>query len=127
MFAPFTDRSVAAEKQLWLVAGEKMLFANGEKGIALDPDTLSLKVVAGDDPNVIVHNPANRAIAHMLVDMPPANFPVALGVLYDDPRPTFEQAVIDQNAEASKGKTPDLQKLVSQGQTWQVEKEPRPE
>ena len=49
---------------------------------------------------------------------------VALGVIYDHPRPTFERAVVAQNAEAAKGKTPDLQKLVSKGQTWQVEKEP---
>ena len=43
-----------------------------------------------------------------------------LGILYEDPAPTFESAVIEQNAAAAAGKTPDLQKLVSQGQTWQV-------
>jgi 2-oxoglutarate ferredoxin oxidoreductase subunit beta len=66
-------------------------------------------------------------LAHMLVEMPFGMFPMALGVLFDDPRPTFESAVVTQNAEAAKGKTPDLQKLLSQGQTWQVEKEPRVE
>ena len=50
--------------------GEKMLFAGGTKGIALDHDTLSLKVVAGDNPSVLVHNPQNRTIAHMLVELP---------------------------------------------------------
>ena len=39
VFASFTERSVAQEKQLWLKAGEKMLFAGGAKGIALDPQT----------------------------------------------------------------------------------------
>ena len=52
-----------AEQQLWLKAGEKMLFAGGEKGLALDIETLKLKVVAGDDPAVIVHDPKNRGIA----------------------------------------------------------------
>lgn len=127
VFANFTEKSVAADKQLWLKAGEKMLFANGAKGIALDGETLSLKVVDGDSDEVIVHNPKNRAIAHMLVDMPVASFPVALGVIYEDPAPTFDRAVIEQNEAASAGKTPDLQKLVSQGQTWMVEKEPRAE
>ena len=127
VFAPFTAKDVAADKQLWLKAGEKMLFAGGSKGIALDSDTLSLKVVDGNSDEVIVHNPKNRAIAHMLVDMPPANFPVALGVIYEDPAPTFDSAVLDQNKAAATGKTADLQKLVSQGQTWQVEKEPRAE
>src|SRR3546814_16995826 len=59
----------------------------------------------------------------MLVDMPFGAFPMALGVIYDDPRPTFESAVVQQNAEASAGKTPDLQALVGQGQSWMVTKE----
>ena len=76
---------------------------------------------------VIVHDQTNRGLAHMLVEMPFGAFPMALGVLFDDPAATFESAVVTQNAEAAKGKTPDLQKLLSQGQTWQVEKEPRVE
>jgi 2-oxoglutarate ferredoxin oxidoreductase subunit beta len=60
----------------------------------------------------------------MLVEMPFGAFPMALGVIYDDPAPTFESAVVAQNAQASTGKTPNLQKLLSQGQTWQVEKQP---
>ena len=127
VFAAFTDRAVAAEKQLWLKAGEKMLFAGGAKGIALDSANLTLKVVDGDSADVIIHDPTNRSVAHMLVELPEAGFPVALGVLYDDPRPTFDSAVIEQNAAIAKGKTADLQSLVAKGQTWQVEKEPRAE
>jgi 2-oxoglutarate ferredoxin oxidoreductase subunit beta len=48
-----------------------------------------------------------------------------LGVIYESPAPTFDSAVIEQNAAAAAGKKPDLQALVAQGQTWQVEKEPR--
>jgi len=47
--------------------------------------------------------------------------------LYDDPRPTFDSAVIEQNAAIAHGKTANLQSLVAKGQTWQVEKEPRAE
>ena len=91
-----------------------------------DVEALALKVVEGDDPNVIVHNPKNRGIAAMLIEMPQEQgFPVALGVIYEDPRPTFEEAVIEQNRKVAEGKTPDLQALVSKGQTWMVEKEPR--
>jgi 2-oxoglutarate ferredoxin oxidoreductase subunit beta len=126
VFASFTERDVAADKQLWLKPGEKMLFAGGAKGLALDVENLRLKVVEGDDPAVIVHDPKNRGVAAMLIEMPPS-FPVALGVIYEDPAPTFESAVVEQNAAAASGKTPDLQALVSKGQTWQVEKEPRAE
>jgi 2-oxoglutarate ferredoxin oxidoreductase subunit beta len=101
-----------------------MLFAGGSKGLALDTERLVLKVVDGDDPSVIVHDPKNKGIAAMLIEMPNEGFPVALGVIYEDPRPTFEAAVLEQNREAASGKTPDLQKLVSKGQTWMVEKEP---
>jgi 2-oxoglutarate ferredoxin oxidoreductase subunit beta len=128
VFASFTDKQNAASKQLWLQAGEKMLFDGGTKGLALDVEKLALKIVDGDDPSVIVHNPKNRGIAAMLIEMrQDEGFPVALGVIYEDPRPTFESAVIEQNAKAAEGKVPDLQALVSKGQTWMVEKEPRPE
>src|SRR5687768_13885454 len=123
VFAPFTDRSVAQDKQLWLKAGEKMLFSGGSKGIALDAERMALKVVEGDDASVLIHDPKNRALAGMLIEMP-QSFPVALGVIYEDSAPTFESAVVEQNAAVAKGKTPDLQALVSKGQTWQVEKEP---
>jgi 2-oxoglutarate ferredoxin oxidoreductase subunit beta len=123
VFASFTDRSVAGEKQLWLKPGEKMLFAGDTKGLALDCERLALKVVDADDPSVIVHDPKNRGVAAMLIEMP-QGFPVALGVIYEDPAPTFESAVIEQNTAAASGKKADLQALVSKGQTWQVEKEP---
>lgn len=124
VFAPFTEKANAAQ-QLWLTNGEPMLFAGGTKGIAMDMDSLTLKVVDVADGDwqaaaVITHNVKNRAIAHMLVEMPFGEFPMALGVLYDDPRPTFDSAVVEQNAKLSAGKTPDLQALISKGQTWTV-------
>src|SRR3546814_9769434 len=73
---------------------------------------------------VLVHDERNRTIAHMLVEMPFGPFPMALGVIYDDPAPTFESAVVAQNTTASQGKVADLQKLVSKGQTWTVSKQP---
>ena len=74
-----------------------------------------------------VHDVTNRMMAHMLVEMPFGAFPMALGVLLDDPAPTFDSAVAEQARDASAGKVADLQKLVAKGQTWQVEKQPRRE
>jgi 2-oxoglutarate ferredoxin oxidoreductase subunit beta len=128
VFAPFTAKEFAADRQLWLKAGEKMLFANGTKGLGFDRERMVLTIVDGTDDNVLLHDPKNRTLAQLLIEMPAsAGFPVALGTIYEDPAPTFESAVIDQNAAAAKGKTPDLQALVAKGQTWQVEKEPRAE
>ncbi|MBR0551819.1 2-oxoacid:ferredoxin oxidoreductase subunit beta [Stakelama marina] len=132
VFAPFAAKPNAATSQLWVEHGEPMLFEKGTKGVALDRDTLSLKIVDVTDGDwqgagVLVHDQTNRMIAHLLIEMPFGEFPMALGVLYDDPAPTFESAVVEQNRAASEGKVADLQKLVAKGQTWQVTKEPRVE
>lgn len=126
VFEDFAAPKGAEDHQLWLRHGEPMLFAKGTKGIALDVDALTLKVVdvVEDDwksAGVIVHDVTNRSVAHMLVEMRFGEFPMALGVLYDDPRPTFNDAVIAQNVSASAGKTADLGKLLAKGQTWTVE------
>ncbi len=125
VFGGFTEKA-NQNHQLWLENGKPMLFAGGTKGITMDMKSLSLQVVDVVDGNweaagVIVHDVTNRAVAHMLVEMPFGAFPMALGVLYDDPRPTFDSAVIAQNEAVAAGKTPDLQKLISTGQTWTVD------
>ncbi len=128
VFAGFTEKA-NNHQQLWLKNGEPMLFGSeksgGVKGIALDTEKLTLKVVDVPDGDwqkagVIVHDVTNRSIAHMLVEMRFGEFPMALGVLYDDPRPNFDAQVGEQMASASAGKTPDLQKLLAKGQTWTV-------
>ncbi len=126
VFADFTEKAGAATGQLWLKHDEPMLFNKGSQGIALDTETLILKVVDVVDGDwqgagVRVHDEKNRAMAHLLVEMPFGPFPMALGVIYDDPRPTFEAAVIEERGRAAAGKTANLAALLSKGQTWTVE------
>ena len=80
-------------------------------------------VVDGDwaAAGVTVHDVKNRALAHMLVELPLGAYPMALGVIYDDPRPTYEDAVLGQDAKAREGKVADLGKLLAKGQSWTVE------
>ena len=123
VFENFTEKKNAANSQLWLEHGKPMLFANGTKGITLNRETLRLEVVDvvdGDVSNVIVHDETNKAVAQMLVEMPFPAFPVAMGVIYRDPAPTFEAAVVEQNRQVSAGKSPDLNALIRKGQTWEV-------
>ncbi len=129
VFAPFTEKKASATAQLWLEDGKPMLFEGNTKGLAFDARTFRLKVVDVPDggweaAGVLVHDAKNRTLAHMLVEMPFGAFPMALGVLLDDPAPTFESAVVEQNLAAAAGRKPDLQALISRGQTWQIEKEP---
>ncbi len=128
-FEDFAAPKGAEDRQLWLKNGEPMLFGSektgGIKGIALDSDKLTLKVVDVVDGDwqaagVIVHDVTNRSVAHMLVELPFGPFPMALGVIYDDPRPTYEEMMLSQDAQARAGKTADLSKLLAKGQTWTV-------
>jgi 2-oxoglutarate ferredoxin oxidoreductase subunit beta len=127
VFAKFTEKANADENQLWLENGTPMLFARGTKGIALDAEHLTLKVVEVIDGDwqaagVIVHDTTNRAVAHMLVEMILGPFPMALGVLYEDPRPTFDQTLLKKDEDSASGKIADLQALIEKGQSWTVEK-----
>ena len=125
VFDDFAAPKGAEDRQLWLENGEPMLFAGGTKGIAMAKGKLALTVVDVADGDweaagVLVHDVTDRILAHMLVEMPFGPFPMALGVLYDDPRPTFESAVIAERERASEGKVANLAKLLGTGQTWTV-------
>ena len=126
VFAKFTEKANAADMQLWLENGEPMLFDKGARGLTVNLDHLHLEVVDVVDGDwqaagVIVHDVTNRSVAHMLVELPFGEFPMALGVIYDDPRPTFDATVTAQNAKLAAGKEPNLAKLLAKGQTWTVE------
>ncbi len=130
VFDDFAAPKGAEANQLWLKDGEPMLFGSeksgGTKGLRVNLDRLHLEVVDVVDGDwqaagVAVHDVTNRAVAHMLIEMVFGPFPMALGVLYDDPRPTFDQAVLGQDVKAREGKVADLGKLLAKGQTWTVE------
>ncbi len=92
VFADFTERKTAADTQLRLRNGEPMLFgAENDKGIAFNQDRFCLEVVdaKANLDAVLRHNETNRALAGLLVDL---TAPVALGVIYKNPAPTFEDS-----------------------------------
>jgi 2-oxoglutarate ferredoxin oxidoreductase subunit beta len=123
VFQAFTEKKSAPDTQLWLEHGRPMLFANGTKGLTLDHDRLLLEVIEVTPetrPRVIVHDETNRSVAHMLINMRFPAFPVALGVIYCDPRPSFEAVLTEQVEQATKGKVADLAALLRRGQTWEV-------
>jgi 2-oxoglutarate ferredoxin oxidoreductase subunit beta len=123
VFEAFTARAAAAGAQLWLEHGKPMLFAGGTRGLTLDRERLLLQVIEVTPetlPRVIVHDETNRSVAHMLINMRFPEFPVALGVIYCDPRPSFETVVAEQVEKATAGKVADLAALLRRGQTWEV-------
>jgi 2-oxoglutarate ferredoxin oxidoreductase subunit beta len=130
VFAGFTEKKAALANQIWLEHGEPMLFADGTKGLSLNRSDLRLHVVDVVDGDweaagVIRHDQTNPGITRMLIDLnPERGQPMALGVLYNDPRPTYDSAVVAQNIEVANGRKGDLQALIAKGQTWKVEAKP---
>jgi 2-oxoglutarate ferredoxin oxidoreductase subunit beta len=130
VFDAFAQPKGADDRQLWLQNGEPMLFGSeksgGVKGLHLNPETFSLEVVDVVDGDwqaagVMVHNVKNRTLAHMLVELPFGAFPMPLGVIYDDPAPTYEGAVAEEFRRSTEGKDTSLARLLAKGQTWTVD------
>jgi 2-oxoglutarate/2-oxoacid ferredoxin oxidoreductase subunit beta len=125
VFDEFTAKDVAADRQLVVEHGRPMLFGKDRNhGIRMRPGTLSLEVVTlGEqgvaESDVLVHDQTNRLMAQMLAALKPPEFPVALGVLYDDPAPSYEVELGHLLArDQAKGT---LDTLLRGAQTWTVE------
>ncbi len=127
-FDSFTAKDGAADTQLHVEHGKPLIFgARRDRGLRLKPGTLELEVVtlseAGVAPaDLVVHDETNRALAHLLVALEPPAFPVALGVIYCNPAPSFEALVHAQAGAAGAGRqAPDLADvLMSKEGTWTV-------
>jgi len=126
VFADFTDRSVAAERQLLVEHGQPLIFGKeSDKGVRFLPGTMALEVVTiGEDgvteDDILVHDQTNHSMAMLLANMTGADFPVALGVLYCDPRPSYETAAYEQIAKAKEGATADWNDVLRRGHTWEI-------
>jgi 2-oxoglutarate ferredoxin oxidoreductase subunit beta len=124
VFANFTEKGVAAENQLLLTHGQPMIFGKAhDKGIRIRPGTLELEVVnLGDSITVsdlLVHDETNRTVADMLVRRHPPDFPVALGVIYCDPAPTYDHEALMQVKADGLAKA-DLNAVLRRGRTWTI-------
>ncbi len=127
VFSHFTEKSVQADMQIHVEHGEPLIFGTeSNKGLRMKKDVLELEIVTiGEDGvtegDILLHDETNRPLAMLLASMQPPAFPVALGVLYCDPAPTYDGAVHDQvNAiKVEKGEG-DFDKLLRQGHTWEV-------
>ena len=122
-FADFTDRAHEDDRQLHLKHGQPMIFGkNADKGLKLDPGSLSIEIVAlGDgvkESDLIIHDEKNPVMAQMLVAIDNPSMPVPIGVIFNDPAPTYDQEL---NAQLIGAAAPhDLNALLRKGATWQM-------
>lgn len=124
-FHEFTDRPAVPDHQLAVGHGQPLLFGKERKqGLRVRPGALELEVVTlGEDgvgmEDILVHDERDRTLATWLVSMPRPAFPVAVGVIYDDPAPSYEERVFaPAGAERPAEAPPSVQKLLEGGRTW---------
>jgi 2-oxoglutarate ferredoxin oxidoreductase subunit beta len=127
-FDYFTGRKVAAETQIHVEHGQPLIFGERrDKGLRVKPGTIDLEVVRlGEngvgEADLLVHDETNRALATMLINIRPPEFPKALGVLYCNPMPPFDR-LLWEKIEAQQAEKPDadLGALLRGDRTWTVE------
>jgi 2-oxoglutarate ferredoxin oxidoreductase subunit beta len=117
-----------AGKQIFLADGKPIVFAGGTKGIrvgaGLVPEIVDVGTGPGQVPEteLLVHNEkGSTAYAWLLASMVHPQFPMPMGVLYKDEKPSYETLAHAQIADAKAKQGPgDLQKLLFSGMTWEV-------
>ena len=125
-YAIFTEKDVAADNQLHLEHGKPLIFGKEKnKGIRLKPGGFDLEVVqigqgGVTEADLLVHDETNRTMAFMLAQLEPPRFPMALGVLYCDPIPSYETQVMAQIADAKNRQTApaEINAVLKRGATW---------
>jgi len=121
-----TAKSAAADKQLLLQHGEKMLFGKeGNKGIRFNSDLFALEVITvGEngvtEEDILTHDETNLQLARMLAEMGGnSDEPMAMGVLYAvQAEHSYAETVRKQVAAVQDGRS--LKDIVYGGQTWEV-------
>ena len=127
VFSDFTAKEVASDQQIHLEHGQPLTFgAERDRGLRLNPKSLEIETVTlGEEGitehDVLVHDETNRTLAGILARMTPPALPMALGVVYCDPAPSYEAVVAGEIERVSQA-TPntDLNTLLRSGPTWTV-------
>ncbi len=127
VFSQFTDRDVAADAEIVLEHAKPLIFGKERTlGLRVKPGFFELEVVTiGKDgiteEDILIHDETNRALANLLALLEPPAFPVAIGVLYCHPTPSYEDGVRDHMIEAkTHGNGDDLNALLRRGHTWTI-------
>jgi len=95
IFSGFTDKEVAADRQLHVRHGEPLRFGGDlEKGLRI-AESGKLEVVSladgASEGDVAVHDETDSSLAWRLAGLAPPDFPMAMGVLHRSVRRTHEE------------------------------------
>lgn len=127
VFDGIVGRDVAADKQVHVQHGKPLIFGkDADQGIRLNAQNLVLEAVTiGKDgiteADILVHDETNKSLAILLAAMDGANLPVAMGVIYCKPSPTYEDGLVGQVKRAQADDSDaSIDDLLRAGHTWEV-------
>ncbi|MEX3009068.1 2-oxoacid:ferredoxin oxidoreductase subunit beta [Hoeflea sp. TYP-13] len=123
VFDGFTAKGNIAENQLQLEPGSPLTYgADHSRGLAFDLETMGIKAIDmpdGDRSPALKHDPCNYNLASALARMENPDFPVATGVLYDNPGPVYADRPAGPDETAAK-KPRKLQDVMQSEFSWRV-------
>ena len=132
-FTYMSERKVRDDAQIQLVDGEALIFGKDrDRGIAFDGfEPRVVTFAAGDeqaakDAGVAVYDKSSANMATAIARMEWPEFPVPMGVLYQEQRAVFNELVNEQVATSREKSGLNgsadgrLRKLFSTGDTWEV-------
>jgi 2-oxoglutarate ferredoxin oxidoreductase subunit beta len=123
-FDTLTDKTTKSDHTLVLEHGRPLVFgADRRRGIRLRAD-LRPEVVTLDDgiseQDLVVYDETNPLMAQVVATLQPPAFPTPIGVFTAVARPCYEDGARQLVDEARRRATPDLQALLTRGDTWTV-------
>ncbi len=121
-----TGKDTKDDTTIYLEHNRPLVFGKGRgKGIRLNgmnPEIVDLNEGVTDD-DLLFHDERapEPSLAYLLSRMHHPEFPEPMGVFRAVERPAYEDLVVQQVEAARKDKTPSLEDLLNEGETWTVE------
>jgi len=124
----FTEKDAVPDNQILCEHGKPLLYGKDrKKGLRIRPGSFEIEsVTVGEngitEADILVHDETNKMLATLLCSMQPPALPMAIGVIYCNPAPTYEAGLQAQVAEAkAAAPKPSLNALLRRGPTWTIE------
>ncbi|MDX1502540.1 MAG: 2-oxoacid:ferredoxin oxidoreductase subunit beta [Thermoanaerobaculia bacterium] len=125
-FAYMTEKDVRDEQTVYLEHGKPVTYGkDSQRGIRMSGTRLESFAIGeeGDESDCLVWDAeqANPAMAFMMAQMGPPDFPTPVGILRSVETPTYEESVVGQIQHAvEKGGQGTLESLIYSGEIWTV-------
>jgi 2-oxoglutarate ferredoxin oxidoreductase subunit beta len=124
------DKNVQDDNAIFLEHGQPMVFGKDkDKGLRLNGLRLEVVQLGNGitEADVLVHDATDDHLAYLLTQMENPQYPLPFGVIYRNPKPSYEQQLMAQVREAqAKKPDTDLRSLYQADYTWTIEPETEP-